>query len=156
MDEKELLRSLSDHKVKFLVIGAWALPQYGIERMTQDIDILFEPTIENARRLFKALQKVGYDGIQDIPMERILQKKVLARGYLLNTDTHPFVAGSSFADAWKTRKRTEIKGQRVFVPSLDCLITMKEAAGRPKDMLDLERLQALKKRKKAAKKTRRK
>lgn len=65
----------------------------------------------------------------------------------MQVDTHPFVAGAKFRDAWKTRARTNIKGLKVFLPDLDQLIGMKKAAGRPKDLEDLRVLERLKARK---------
>ena len=146
MDIKEILQSLLDHKVKFLIIGAWALPAYGYERMTRDIDIFFEPTKANAKRLVRALAAVGYDGIEDVPLETVLTKKVLARGYILQADTHPSVKGSTFASAWKSRVATTIRGLSVFVPSLDELIAMKQAAARDKDILDVKVLMRIRER----------
>jgi hypothetical protein len=89
--------------VKFLVIGAWALPAYGHQRMTRDVDILFEPTKANAKRLLKALVATGYDGIEALPIKTILSKKILMRGYVLQADTHPFVAGARFHNVWKIK-----------------------------------------------------
>ena len=146
MDIKRLLKSLLDRKVKFLVIGAWALPAHGHERMTRDIDILIEPTRANVRRTIAALLDVGYDSVMDAPLEIFLTKKVLLRQYVLQTGIHPFVKGVSFRDAWKRRKKTNIKGLEVFVPSLEDLISMKRAAGRKRDKLDLEVLKAIQQR----------
>jgi len=61
MTIQKLLRLLVEHKVKFLVIGAWVFPAYGFTRNTYDIDIFFNPTKTNVRRLIKALKNVGYD-----------------------------------------------------------------------------------------------
>lgn len=72
-----------------------------------------------------------------------LKKKVMIQQYFLRTDIHPFVAGSSFRDAWANRVKTEIKGLNVFVPSLKDLIRMKEAAGREQDMLDVKMLREI-------------
>ena len=143
MGVKRLLKSLLDRKVKFLVIGAWRLPAHGHERMTRDIDIFVEPTRANARRTIAALLDVGYDSVMDVPPEIFLTKKVLLRQYVLQADIHPFVKGVSFKDAWKRRKKTNIKGLGVFVPSLEDLIIMKRAAGRKRDKLDLEVLEAI-------------
>lgn len=143
MGVKRLLKSLLDRKVKFLVIGAWTLPAHGHERMTRDIDIFVEPTRANARRTIAALLDVGYDSVMDVPPEIFLTKKVLLRQYVLQADIHPFVKGVSFKDAWKRRKKTNIKGLGVFVPSLEDLIIMKRAAGRKRDKLDLEVLEAI-------------
>lgn len=142
MDIKTLLQSLLEHNVKFLVIGAWAMPAYGYVRPTRDVDILFEPTEGNARNLIRALQKAGYDGVQDLPIEQLLTKKILFRQFILQTDTHPFAKGVTFQEAWESREETEIKGLRVFVPSFEILLKMKRAANRPKDQEDVRQLEA--------------
>jgi len=144
MTIQKLLRLLVEHKVKFLVIGAWVFPAYGFTRNTYDIDIFFNPTKTNVRRLIKALKNVGYDGVEDLTIEQLIKKKTLFRQYILDTDIHPFVAGVEFKDVWKTKKEVEIEKIKVFVPSLDNLIAMKKAAGRPKDIADLEYLEEIK------------
>ncbi len=147
MDIKTLLQSLLEHKVQFLVIGAWALPAYGYERMTRDIDILINPTDENIQNTMKALKKTGYD-IDELEYKELFKtKKILFRQYILHTDIHPFATGITFEDVWESKVETTIKGIKVFIPSLDALIQMKSAAGREKDKLDLLFLQEVQKRK---------
>lgn len=82
--------------------------------------------------------------MEDLTIEQLIKKKTLFRQYILDTDIHPFVAGVEFKDVWKTKKEVEIEKNRVFVPSLDNLIAMKKAAGRPKDIADLEYLEEIK------------
>lgn len=144
MDIKTLLQSLHEHNVKYLVIGAWALPAYGIERMTKDFDIFIEPSTKNVKKTIKALQQAGYAVVEDEHVSLFLTKKVLLREYVLQTDVHPFVKGTDFKHAWKTRKATIIKGYKVFVPSLDELLSMKQAANRPKDKEDILHLKEMK------------
>ncbi|MGA9365146.1 MAG: nucleotidyltransferase [Bacteroidota bacterium] len=144
MDISRLLESLRTHKVKFLVIGAWALPAYTQPRMTKDIDIFIEPTEANARRTLKALKHAGYD-VEDLDIQTLLKKKVLFRQYFPEADIHPFVTGVSFQEVWKRKKRVELNGCKVWVPSLDDLLKMKVAAGRTKDKLDVEVLKEVKK-----------
>ncbi len=139
-----------DNKVQFLVIGAWALPAHGFERMTVDVDIFIKPTKQNAQRTVNALRAVGYRALDEASVSLFLSKKVLLRQYLLQTDIHPFVAGVKFEEAWKTRLKTEIKGVTVFVPSLDVLIKMKQAAGRPKDREDSKVLEKIRERQKGS------
>lgn len=146
MNIQRLLRSLLEHKVKFLIIGAWALPAYGYERMTRDIDIFIKPTRLNAERTISALKSIGYDIVEDLKIKTLLTKKILLRQYILQTDIHPFVAGIDFDNAWKNRVETEIKGVNVYVPSIEDIIKMKEAAGRGKDKIDLEVLKEIQKR----------
>lgn len=144
MTIKKLLQSLVDHKVKFVVIGGMAFPAYGYVRATYDIDIFFEPTIINVKRLKKALTNFGYLGLEDLTIEQLIKNKTLFRQYPLSTDIHPYVAGVNFKGVWKSKKEIEIENVKVFVPSLESIIAMKKAAGRTKDLADLEYLEEIK------------
>ena len=81
----------------------------------------------------------------DLNEEDLLSKKVLIRQYLVETDIHPFVQGVTFDEVWKNRVPGTYGNEKVCYASLDDLITMKRAAGRPKDMEDLTALLRLKK-----------
>ncbi len=144
MTIRQLLQSLVDRKVKFVVIGAYALPAHGYARTTYDIDIFYEPTKPNIKRVVEALKGCGYLAVEDLTEEQLTKKKTLFRQYILDTDIHPFVAGVTFADVWKTKKVAKIEDVKVYVPSLDNLIAMKKAAGRAKDLADLEYLEEIK------------
>ena len=146
MDTEDLLRLLNAHSVEFVIIGATAFPIHGYARATLDIDIFIRPEPKNAAQLFEALREFGYD-VSDITLEDLLTKKVLIRQYLVETDIHPFVTGVTFDQIWKNRVRGTYGNEKVFYASLDDLITMKQTAGRPKDLEDLKILQTLKKKK---------
>ena len=144
MDIENLLRSLKEHKVRFVVIGAMAFPIHGYSRATLDTDIFIEPTPENAKRTHAALKKFGYD-VSDISLKDLLSKKLLIRQYMIETDIHPFVTGISFAEVWAHKVVGKIGGVFVNFASLKDLIKMKKAAGRSKDKEDLKILKKLKK-----------
>jgi predicted nucleotidyltransferase len=144
VDTESLLKSLKDHKVRFMVIGATAFPVYGYSRATLDIDIFIKPEISNAEKTLSALKDFGYD-IADITVDDLLTKKVLIRQYLVETDIHPFVKGVSFDEVWKNRVKAKFGDTFVWFASLDDLIKMKKAAARPKDREDLKYLLKLKK-----------
>ena len=76
---------------------------------TYDIDIFFEPTKANVKRLIKVLKEIGYDGIEDLKTDQLLKNKTLIRQYVLDTDIHPFVGGVEFNNAWKTKKKWRSK-----------------------------------------------
>jgi predicted nucleotidyltransferase len=143
MDIKSLLRSLNEHKVRYVIIGAYAFPIYGYSRATIDLDIFIEPVEENVERTLKALSEFGYD-VSDISVDDLLKKKILIRQYALETDIHPMVTGIAFEQVWKNRKTGRIDGVETNFASLDDLIIMKEAAGREKDLQDLKVLRKLK------------
>ncbi len=146
MDVENLLKSLKEHKVRFVVIGATAFPVHGYSRATLDIDLFIEPSESNVRRTYKALKSFGYD-VSDITLNDLLTKKVLIRQYLVETDIHPFVKGISFDRIWTNRVKAKFGDTFVWFASLDDLIRMKQAAGRPKDAEDLKFLRRLKQKK---------
>jgi hypothetical protein len=120
--------------------------------MTGDVDLLIKPTRQIAQRTINALRAVGYRALDEATVSLILSKKVLLRQYVLRTDIHPFVAGVTFEEAWKRSLKTEIKGVTVFVPSLDVLIKMKKAAGKPKDREDIRVLEKIREKQKGSSK----
>ena len=144
MDTESLLKSLKEHKVQFVIIGATAFPVHGYSRATLDLDIFIKPETSNAEKALSALEKFGYD-ITDITADELLTKKILIRQYLVETDIHPYVKGVSFDDVWKNKVKAKFGDTFVWFASLDDLIKMKRAAGRPKDREDLKYLLKLKK-----------
>ncbi len=139
MDTEKLLKLLNENKVDFVIIGATAFPVYGYARATLDIDIFVRPELENIKRVKSALMTFGYD-LTDISHEDLLENKLLIRQYMVETDIHPFVKGATFEEIWGTKIKSKFGDTDVFFPSLDKMIKMKEAAGRAKDIEDLQYL----------------
>ena len=143
MDTEKLLRLLKENKADFVIIGATAFPVYGYSRATLDLDIFIRPTRENVKRVMKSLEEFGYD-ISDVSVKDFLEKKILIRQYILETDIHPFVTGVEFEDVWKTKVKDKIGNVEVYFASLDDMIKMKKSAGRAKDIEDLKYLERIK------------
>ncbi len=143
MDTESLLKSLKEHKVKFVIIDATAFPGHGYSRATLDIDIFIRPERANAEKTLMALKSFGYD-VRDVAVDELITKKILIRKYLVETDIHPYVKGVSFDDVWKNKVKSKFGDTFVWFASLEDLIRMKKAAGRPKDIEDLKYLIKLK------------
>jgi len=137
---------LNANKVKYVIIGASAMPVHGFTRATRDIDIFIEATKENAERTMAALKECGYD-LTDLTVDEILEKKILLRQYILETDIHPFVAGTTWDNVWRSKVKDRMNNIQTYFASLDELIKMKKAAGRGKDLDDLRYLLKIKKQK---------
>jgi len=58
-DFAEMLRLLTAESVDYLVVGGYAVAGHGVPRATGDIDVWVRPTVENADRLWKALERFG-------------------------------------------------------------------------------------------------
>jgi hypothetical protein len=144
----DLLRALSDHEVRFMVVGAYALGQHGRPRATGDLDVWVEPSEGNAPRVFRALAEFG------APLADLSVAELATPGMVFQMGVEPFridiltaISGVEFAEAWPRRMASNLGGQRVDVLGLEDLIRNKRASGRPKDLLDvvvLERLKSLK------------
>jgi len=59
-DFKEFIQLLNEHKVRYLVIGGYAVALHGHPRYTKDLDIWVEMEPNNAKRLMDALTEFGY------------------------------------------------------------------------------------------------
>jgi len=143
VDTESLLKSLKEHKVRFVIIGATAFPVHGYSRATLDIDIFIKPEISNAEKILLALKEFGYD-VRDVTVDELLTKKILIRQYLVETDIHPYVKGVSFDELWENKVKAKFCNTFAWFASLDDLIKMKKAAGRPKDIEALKYLLKLK------------
>ncbi len=144
MKIKNLLKLLNEKRVDYLIIGAHACAAHGYVRTTEDIDILINPTLNNIHRLRSALEAFGYD-VSSATDKDFQKQKILLRQYWLDTDIHPSAKGIRTQTALKNRVPGKYEDELTFFASLDDLIKMKKAAGRPKDKLDLKFLNEIKK-----------
>jgi hypothetical protein len=126
-----------------VVIGGMAVLSQIPYRTTRDIDVLIEPTIENARKVREAVKRWG-DFEPQYPPEDFIAGDILSFGGLLRVEVHSRVPGVTWEKVHRDRVQGEILGVPTSFAGLDDLISMKEAAGRPeKDLPDLKRLRKL-------------
>jgi hypothetical protein len=143
-DFHDVLRAFVDHEVRFLVVGAHALAAHGIPRATQDLDVWIDATPSNAARAWRALVAFGAPledlNIRDSDLSR--PDVVVQVGMPPNRiDILTGVTGIRFEDAWSSRSEGIVEGVRVPVLGRDALIQNKRAAGRHKDLGDIEALE---------------
>ncbi len=62
-DYEDLLRLLNKHKVKYLIVGSFAVAFYTKPRYTKDIDILIEPSAANAYKVIDTLNEFGFRNV---------------------------------------------------------------------------------------------
>jgi hypothetical protein len=148
----ELLRRLAGAEAEFVVIGGLAVSAWGVIRGTKDVDIVVSPAIENLKRVAEVAVAAGGhvqrgDAFLGSPMSIA---SALASGEQVMIDTDlgrlDVVQGLEGVPPYEELRmrasRAEILGVPVFVCSLDDLKGMKRAAGRTRDLADLEDLEA--------------
>ena len=144
-DYRDILKCLADEKVKFLLIGAYALATHGYPRATMDIDIWVMPSPDNAQAVLRALRRFGAPthGLTVADLQKddtIFQIGIAPR----RIDIITGATGLQFEQTFTRSIEVDIEGIRVHIPSIDDLIRNKRASGRTKDLADVEALEALK------------
>jgi hypothetical protein len=151
-DPGAVVKLLARHNVRYVLIGGLAAVTRGSPLVTLDIDVCYARDTANLEQLAAALIEVnatlrGADA--DLPFR--LDAMTLAKGdtFTLTTDLGWIdiigtPAGTTgYEDLAKTADIYEVYGTRLLVAGVEDLIRMKRAAGRPKDLLALEELGAL-------------
>ncbi|HWD65517.1 MAG TPA: DUF6036 family nucleotidyltransferase [Solirubrobacteraceae bacterium] len=152
---ESILRLLLDHSVEFIVIGGFSLSVHGIVRATKDIDIVPAPSGANLRRLAGALAELDAEPLLaddfsagELGIRPDEQGLALGGNWVLRTrfgrlDVMQAVEGAAdYAGLRQRAVSAEVPnaGDCLFA-SLDDLIAMKLAAGRPQDRIDVASLE---------------
>lgn len=137
-DALELLQEFIDRDVRFLIVGAHAVSFHAEPRTTGDLDLLIDPTPENAQATYAALEAFG------APLLDLTVADLYTPGMVYQMGVPPYridvlteVTGVSFEEAWEDHGLAKIEGLEVPVIGYDALVKNKKAAGRPKDAEDL-------------------
>lgn len=145
-------RALVDAGVEFVVIGGIAGRLHGSSIVTNDLDICYDRSPENVERLVTVLQEAGATlrGVdEDVPFMLDAQTILAGDSFTFNTsfgrlDILGSPSGTSgFAGLVANSVAYDVGDLDVRVASLDDIIAMKRAAGRPKDLIEVEVLAAL-------------
>jgi predicted nucleotidyltransferase len=148
-----MLRRLDAAGVDFVVVGGIAAVAHGSPQFTRDLDIVFANDEANLQRLGRVLVDLNAKllGVtEDVPF--VPDARTLKRVRLLTLDTDEGRLdvmvqpdGSKGYDQLRAGSiEAVVEGAAVRVAGLDDLIAMKKAAGRPKDRVHVEELQAIK------------
>jgi len=149
---RALLERLTARGVDFVVVGGFAAIAHGSARVTRDLDICFATDSPNLEAHGEVLVDLGarLRGVtDDVPFRPDAATLRHIRVLTLETIDGPLDVlvepdGAPAYPALRVRaERLDIGGMLVAVASLADMISMKRAAGRPQDLLDLEELEAI-------------
>lgn len=147
-DYEELLRFFNKNKVRYCIVGAYAVAFYAKPRYTKDMDILVEPDIENATRILKALDEFGFKSLHLSERDFSQRGKIIQLGYEpIRVDIVTSIQGCTFKHVWRNRTPGAYGRERVFFIGIKELIKNKRASRRKQDKVDLEILLSARKRK---------
>jgi len=142
-DFVDLLSSFLAEDVAFLLVGAFAVAANGVVRATGDLDVWVRPDEENARRVWRALSRFG----APLANHRVTATDFAARGTVYQMGLPPMridvltqIDGVEFDEAWDSRIVADVGGLPLAFLGRRELIRNKRAAGRKKDLQDIELL----------------
>ena len=139
----DFFKALNNAKVRYLLVGGYAVVLHGYHRTTGDPDIWVEQTPKNYQKLLGALREFG------IPVDAISEADFLG-----NTDLDVFtfgrapvaidimtsVKGIDFVSAYASSGSIETQGVKIWLLNLNALIDAKTASGGHKDLDDIQHL----------------
>ncbi len=141
-DFVDLLRAFSENRVRFLIVGAYALAFHGRPRATGDLDVWVDPTPENAKRVMAALRDFG------VPIVDVVEADFAKPGAVLQIGLPPCrvdvlteLSGIGFPEAWESRAEGSLGPCKVCYRGQKSFIENKRATGRTKDLADAELLE---------------
>jgi len=140
-DFEELLELLTKHKVKYLIVGGYAVAFHGYPRFTNDIDIFYEMSEENVRKITECLVNFGFS------YSEVNGKLFLKKGNIIVIGVEPLrvdfindIDGVEFATAWENRIKGKYGSVKVHFISKTDLIKNKSKTERLEDKVDVEKL----------------
>jgi hypothetical protein len=143
-DYKDLLSAFNAESVEYLIVGAFAVAAYGRPRYTKDFDVWVRPVPENAERVYRALVRFG------APMRNMQPSHFTDENLVFQIGVEPIridivtaIDGVEFDAAWCQKVRFNYGGAPTWVIGRQDLIKNKRAAGRPRDIEDVEALEKI-------------
>ena len=129
--------------VKYVIVGGFAVALHGVVRATNDIDVLIEPTLDNARRALKGLEGLRWGVARELDPSEVAANPITVIGDDPRVDLLTLAWSVRYADAAPKVQKVEIEGVEIPFADLDTLIRTKQA-DRFQDKADVENLEQVK------------
>ena len=141
-DFDEFVGSLIAHGVEFLIVGAYALAFHSAPRFTGDLDVFVQPTLDNAAKLIATVRAFGFPVAELEPKDVIDPRRILQMGEEpVQIHVMSAISGVSWDEAWRNRVDGACGSQRAAFLGRETFLQNKRAAGRPKDIADIDALE---------------
>ncbi|MCD5417287.1 nucleotidyltransferase [Candidatus Bipolaricaulota bacterium] len=135
------MKIFEKHKIRYLVVGGYAVMKYTEPRFTKDLDLFIATDPDNANGVYVALKEFG------APLQNLTSDDFTRKGHFyqmgrapLRVDIMMSISGIEFDKAWENREVVELDNLKVYFISRSDLIRTKEASARPQDKIDVDKL----------------
>ncbi len=140
-DFKEFIELLNVNRVRYLVVGGYAVAVHGHPRYTKDIDIWLELDAQNAGRVLQVLEQFGFASLNVTTDDLLEPDQVIQLGYPpRRIDLLTTLGELDFDVCYVARLVVEVENVKVNFIDLENLKASKRTAGRLQDLADLENL----------------
>lgn len=155
----ELLHALSENQVRYVLVGGLAVQLHGFMRSTFDIDLVLAMDDDNLSRFIAVAKRYGLTPSIPVPIDALrnagqIEQWHREKGMLAFALREPQIGGSvvdvlvrpevPFERLMQNAVAGKLFEQQVWIAAIDDLLMMKSIANRPKDRLDIEALQKIK------------
>lgn len=141
-DFEELLACFNAKSVRAIVVGGHALALHGHPRFTKVLDVLVEPSRENAERVMDALIAFGFGGVGLTADDFSQPGPIVQLGVAPNRiDLLTAIDGVAFGEAWAGRATGMFGAVAVAYLGRREFLRNKRAAGRPQDLADIDAIE---------------
>jgi hypothetical protein len=139
---KELISAFENSEIEYALCGGLAMAAHGFVRATMDIDLLIRE--ESLEKAYQVGKQNGYDirGLDILFKERAVEIRRISKVVgedIISLDL--LLVTPQVKDVWESRERIDFLGKKLSIVSREGLIRMKMLAGRPQDLVDIERLE---------------
>ncbi|MBS0611970.1 MAG: nucleotidyltransferase [Proteobacteria bacterium] len=155
---ERIFQALETTGVRYVVVGGVAVNLHGYQRFTKDVDIVIELVTDKAIKALEALQAIGYVprlpvSLSDFANPKIRDSWIRDKGMLVfqlyNDQIHQTVDifaeyPMDFELLCRDSVPIQLRSASPRIASIDHLILMKQKAGRPQDLVDIDMLNKLK------------
>ena len=131
------------YEVEYLVIGGYAVSIHGYPRSTKDLDICIKISEENALKMVRVINDFGFASL------KLTKEDFLKRDFITQLGSEPVridilndLDGVLFEEAWLNKKVIDFDGSKINFIGYSELLKVKEKAGRPQDIADINKLKS--------------
>ena len=142
---KEFIELLNKNRVRYLVVGGYALAVHGHPRYTKDIDIWILVSPDNASSIVITINEFGFSELGLTKEDFLKRGNVIQLGYPPNRiDILTSATGVDFEECYSKKVQIEMEGVRVDVIDAHNLKRNKKQTGRLQDLADVQKLEGIK------------
>jgi predicted nucleotidyltransferase len=142
-DFLDFVKLCNEYKVEYLVIGGYAVSIHGYPRYTKDFDISIKVSEINAEKMVSVIKDFGLGSL------KLTKEDFLKRDFITQLGYEPLrigilneLDGVSFEQAWVNKRIIDFEGTKINFIGYHELLKVKEKAGRPQDIADINKLKS--------------